>query len=197
MKGILKKIAQINFGLLSPENIRRMSVTKIVTPDTYDEDGYPIEAGLMDPRLGVIDPGLRCRSCGSKGGDCQGHFGHINLARPVVHVGFADTIHKILRSTCSECGKVLLTETERIDYQDRIESRLRNEESITGLVKDVYATARRDKCPHCDTEQEDVKIDKPVSIVEGNYKLTPSEVRERLEKKSRKKITYFWESTPR
>ena len=182
MKGILKKIAQINFGLLSPENIRRMSVTKIVTPDTYDEDGYPIEAGLMDPRLGVIDPGLRCRSCGSKGGDCQGHFGHINLARPVVHVGFADTIHKILRSTCSECGRALLTETERIDYQDRIGSRLQNEESITSLVKDVYTTARRDKCPHCDTEQEDVKIDKPVSIVEGNYKLTPSEVRERLEK---------------
>ena len=182
LKGILKKIAQINFGLLSPEHIRRMSVTKIVTPDTYDEDGYPIEAGLMDPRLGVIDPGLRCRSCGSKGGDCQGHFGHINLARPVVHVGFADTIHKILRSTCSECGKVLLTETEKIDLKDRIESRLQNEESITSLVKEVYTTARRDKCPDCETEQEDVKIDKPVSIVEGNYKLTPSEVRERLEK---------------
>jgi len=97
-------------------------------------------------------------------------------------VGFADTIHKILRSTCSECGRALLTETERIDYGDRIGSRLKNEESITGLVKDVYTTARRDKCPHCDTEQEDVKIDKPVSIVEGNYKLTPSEVRERLEK---------------
>jgi DNA-directed RNA polymerase subunit A' len=182
LKGILKKIEQINFGLLSPDNIRKMSVTKIVTPDTYDEDGYPIEAGLMDPRLGVIDPGLRCRSCGSKGGDCQGHFGHINLARPVVHVGFADTIHKILRSTCSECGRVLLTETEINDYKKRIESRLKNEESITALVKEVYTTARRDKCPHCEEEQQDIKIDKPVSIVEGNYKLTPSEVRERLEK---------------
>ena len=182
MKGILKKIEQINFGLLSPENIRKMSVTKIVTPDTYDEDGYPIEAGLMDPRLGVIDPGLRCRSCGSKGGDCQGHFGHINLARPVVHVGFADTIHKILRSTCSECGRVLLTEVEIADYREKIESRLKNEESITALVKNVYTTARRDKCPHCEEEQEDIKIDKPVSIVEGNYKLTPNEVRERLEK---------------
>ena len=52
LKGILKKISQINFGLMSPEDIRKMSVTKIVTPDTYDEDGYPIEAGLMDPRLG-------------------------------------------------------------------------------------------------------------------------------------------------
>ena len=181
LKGILKKISQINFGLMSPENIRKMSVTKIVTPDTYDEDGYPIEAGLMDPRLGVIDPGLRCRSCGSKGGDCQGHFGHINLARPVIHVGFADTIHKVLRSTCKDCGHVLLTEAEMADYREKIGNRIKNEESITAIIKDVYTVARRDKCPHCAEEQEDVKIDKPVSIVEGNYKLTASEVRERLE----------------
>lgn len=181
MKGILKKIAQINFGLMSPEDIRKMSVTKIVTPDTYDEDGYPIEAGLMDPRLGVIDPGLRCRSCGSKGGECQGHFGHIDIARPVIHVGFADTIHKILRSTCKECARILLTETEIVDYKERIETMLKNEESLTNIIKEIYTVARRDKCPHCEEEQEDIKIDKPVSIVEGNYKLTPSEVRERLE----------------
>jgi DNA-directed RNA polymerase subunit A' len=182
LKGILKKISQINFGLLSPEDIRKMSVTKIVTPDTYDEDGYPIEAGLMDPRLGVIDPGLRCRSCGSKGGDCQGHFGHINLARPVIHVGFADTIHKILRSTCTKCGRVLLTESEIIDYKDKLESKLQNKESITTIIKEIYTVARRDKCPHCDEEKEEIKIDKPISIVEGNYKLTSSEVRERLER---------------
>ena len=182
MQGILKKISQINFGLLSPENIRKMSVTKIVTPDTYDEDGYPIEAGLMDPRLGVIDPGLRCRSCGSKGGDCQGHFGHINLARPVIHVGFADTIHKILRSTCSICGRVLLTESEIAEYKEKIGTKHQNEESITDIIKEIYTVARRDKCPHCDEDKEEIKIDKPVSIVEGNYKLTSSEVRERLEK---------------
>ncbi len=182
LKGILKKIAQINFGLMSPEDIRKMSVTKIVTPDTYDEDGYPIEAGLMDPRLGVIDPGLKCRSCGSKGGDCQGHFGHINIARPVIHVGFADTIHKILRSSCKECARVLLTDTEIVDYKDKMNAMIKNEESLTAIIKEIYTVARRDKCPHCEEEQEDVKIDKPVSIVEGSYKLTPSEVRERLEK---------------
>ena len=62
-----------------------------------------------------------------------------------------------------------------------MEIRSKNEESITAIIKDVYTVARRDKCPHCAEEQEDVKIDKPVSIVEGNYKLTASEVRERLE----------------
>ncbi len=181
MKGIIKKISAIDFGLMSPETIRKMSVTKIVTPDTYDEDGYPIEAGLMDPRLGVIDPGLKCRTCGAKGGDCQGHFGHINFARPVIHVGFADTIHKILRSTCRKCGKVLLNDTERGEYGFKISERLEHDEDISKILKQVYLAAKKDKCPFCGEEQEEIKIDKPISIVEGNYKLTSSEVRERLE----------------
>ena len=111
-KGIIKKIQEINFGLMSPDQIRKMSVVKIETPDTYDEDGYPIENGLMDPHLGVIDPSLKCRTCGFRGGECQGHFGSIDLARPVIHVGFGDVIHKILRSTCNECGRILLDEVE-------------------------------------------------------------------------------------
>jgi DNA-directed RNA polymerase subunit A' len=55
-----KRIGRIKFGLLSPKEYRKMSVTKVITADTYDDDGFPIEMGLMDPRLGVIDPGLRC-----------------------------------------------------------------------------------------------------------------------------------------
>lgn len=182
MKGIIKQISQINFGLMSPEDIRKMSVTKIETPDTYDEDGYPIENGLMDPHLGVIDPSLRCRACGSKGGDCQGHFGSINLARPVIHVGFGDTIHKILRSTCNSCGRILLNNTEIEEYKGRIKALMNNEDSLNDVIKEVYNVARKDKCPHCEKEQEDIKIDKPISIIEGDYKLTPSEVREKLER---------------
>ena len=34
MKGIIKKIDRINFGLMSPEQIREMSVVKIERPDT-------------------------------------------------------------------------------------------------------------------------------------------------------------------
>lgn len=103
---------------MSPEEIRNLSVVKIDTPDTYDEDGYPIEGGLMDPRLGVIDPSLRCKTCGLRGGQCPGHFGRIELARPVIHVGFADVIHKILRSTCRKCGRILLTKSEIEHYHD-------------------------------------------------------------------------------
>ena len=184
MKGIIKQISQINFGLMSPEDIRKMSVIRIETPDTYDEDGYPIENGLMDPHLGVIDPSLRCRACGAKGGECQGHFGHIDLARPVIHVGFGDTIHKILRSTCNYCGRILLENDEIEQYREKIDALRKNDESINDILKEVYNDSRRDICPHCVKEQEDIKLDKPVTIREGSYKLTVNEIRERLERLS-------------
>ena len=47
-----KRIGKIRFGLISPQEFRKMSVVKIITADTYDDDGFPIEMGLMDPRLG-------------------------------------------------------------------------------------------------------------------------------------------------
>ena len=95
MKGFIKKIEQINFGLMSPEDIRSMSVVTVETPDTYEDDGFPIEKGLMDPRLGVLDPSLRCHTCGVRGGDCQGHFGSIELARPVIHIDFFSVVFNL------------------------------------------------------------------------------------------------------
>ncbi len=89
---------------MDPETYRDMSATKVITADTYDDDGYPIDMGLMDPRLGVIDPGLECRTCGSHSGSCNGHFGHIELAAPVIHVGFTKLIRRLLRSTCRDCS---------------------------------------------------------------------------------------------
>ena len=207
MKGIIKKIDRINFGLMSPEQIREMSVVKIERPDTYDEDGYPIESGLMDSRLGVIDPSLKCRTCGEKGGECQGHFGMIELARPVIHVGFGDDIHKILRSTCSECGRVLLDDDEIEEFTEKMEELQEAGESVEELVKEVYKICKDKKtkevCPHCGAEQEDIKIVKPIDIIEvrkqydengeliteedgtpltEDYDLTASEVREKLQR---------------
>ncbi|WP_298524593.1 DNA-directed RNA polymerase subunit A' [uncultured Methanobrevibacter sp.] len=193
----IKKIEQINFGLMSPEDIRKMSVVTVEYPDTYGDDGFPIEKGLMDPRLGIIDPSLVCRTCGFKGGDCQGHFGSIELARPVIHVGFGDVIHKILRSTCNDCGRILLNDEQIEFYEERIREAMGNKESINNILKDVYKSAKRELkampeddeeidlkycCPHCGAPQEAIILDKPVTIRQGDYKLTPSEVRERLEK---------------
>ncbi len=88
-----KRIGKIEFGLLSPKEIRTMSVRKIIWADTYDDDGFPYPQGLMDLNLGVIDPGLRCKTCDQKASECPGHFGHIELckARYTCRVYTADT----------------------------------------------------------------------------------------------------------
>ena len=169
MKAFIKKIERINFGLMSPENIRDMSVVTVEYPDTYGDDGFPIDKGLMDPRLGIIDPSLVCRTCGSKGGVCQGHFGSIELARPVIHVGFGDVIHKILRSTCNECGRALLTDDEIKEYTNKILELKAQNESIGGILKKIYELANKkecDECPHCGTIQDKIILDKPVSMVQ-------------------------------
>jgi DNA-directed RNA polymerase subunit A' len=104
---IQKVLDRLKFSLFSPDMIRKMSAAKIVVPDTYDDDGYPIDGGLVDTRLGVVDPGLRCKTCGGTVKECPGHFGHIDLVRPVIHVEFAKHIYYVLKSTCPSCHKVL------------------------------------------------------------------------------------------
>ncbi|MGA8537717.1 MAG: DNA-directed RNA polymerase subunit A', partial [Thermoplasmata archaeon] len=106
-QGLSKKIRSLQFAFLSPDEIRRMSGVKIITADTYDDDGYPIEMGLMDLHLGVIEPNLRCRTCGGRVNECPGHFGIIELAMPVIHVGYAKEIKRLLQSTCRACGRML------------------------------------------------------------------------------------------
>ena len=186
MRGVSKRIGSIKFACLSPDEIRRMSATKIITADTYDDDGFPIDMGLMDPHLGVIEPGLRCKTCGHKVDECPGHFGHIDLAMPVIHVGYVKEIKKLLQSTCRVCGRLLLTEDQAKEYREQMEAM----EELGGdaldmrmMTKDTAKDASsRQVCPHCSAEQMKITLDKPTTFREDGHKLTPKEVRERLER---------------
>src|SRR3989338_5175982 len=107
---LMKKIAAIEFNVLSPEQIRKMSTLEIKSPETYDKDGFPMESGLMDPHLGVINPGLRCKTCGQKMKQCPGHFGNLELVRPVAHPEFSKRLEALMHATCKSCGRVKLPE---------------------------------------------------------------------------------------
>jgi len=182
---ITKKIGRIEFTLLSPKEIREMSATKVITADTYDDDGFPINMGLMDTHLGVIEPGLRCKTCGLRAGKdgCPGHFGHIDLAMPVVHVGFVKYIRNCLRATCRECGRILLSDERLEFYKKEIERFEKEGRSIVPLVKDIVKECENvSKCPRCKRENGKIDLDKPTTFRENGKKLTPSEIREWLEK---------------
>ena len=178
-----KKIGQMQFALLSPKEIRDLSATKVITADTYDDDGFPIEMGLMDPRLGVIEPGLRCKTCGQRVGDCPGHFGHIDLAMPVIHVGFVKVVRNCLRATCRQCGRLLFTKEEREKYDALLVNHNQEGKDLAPLTKRVVKDASlAETCPHCNKEHGTIDVDKPTTFRENGHKMTPSEVREWLER---------------
>ncbi|MFX0098056.1 MAG: DNA-directed RNA polymerase subunit A' [Candidatus Hodarchaeota archaeon] len=186
---ISKVISKIDFSLTSPEEIRKLSAARIITADTYDEDGLAIPSGLMDPRLGTIEPGRRCATCGNRLGDCIGHFGHIELARPVIHVGYAKKILKWLRSICRDCSRILLTEEQRTYYKEKLdEHRELFLELDEDILKEIYKVCRKAKnCPHCNSERYKIKIEKPTSYYEetpdeGTKPLNPKDIRRRFEK---------------
>jgi len=185
-RGVSKRIHGIRFAQLSPEEVRRMSAIKVITADTYDDDGFPIEMGLMDPHMGVIEPGLRCKTCGSKVDDCSGHFGHIDLAMPVIHVGYVKEIKRLLQSTCRDCGRLLLTSSqmeEEEELREMLEKFGGDFGDIEMLMKRTAKDASvRTVCPHCTAEQLKISLDKPTTFREEGHKLTPKEVRERLER---------------
>jgi len=164
---VRKQVKSLNFSLLSPELIKKISAAKIVTPELYDVDGYPVDGGLMDLRLGAIDPGVRCRTCGGRLKECLGHPGSIDLARPVLHVKYIPLMEMFLRCFCKECGKILLAEKdiEKLKTAQRIKK-----------SKDTK------KCPYCSHPQEKVKLDKPTTFHIGKRRLFPIEIRELLTK---------------
>ncbi|WP_049926709.1 DNA-directed RNA polymerase subunit A' [Halopiger goleimassiliensis] len=175
-----KDIGKINFGLMEPEEYREMSATKIITADTYDDDGFPIDMGLMDPRLGVIDPGLECKTCGKHSGSCNGHFGHIELAAPVIHVGFTKLIRRLLRGTCRECSRLLLTEDERVEFREQIDQTRKLGRDLNDVTKAAIRQARKkDRCPFCGEIQYDIDHEKPTTYYEVQQVLT-SEYSQRI-----------------
>ena len=101
------EIKYLKFSVFSPQMIRQISKAKITIADTYDDDGYPIDNGLMDQRLGVIDPGLKCKTCNGTSKQCPGHFGHIDLVKPVIHPHYAKEILKILNLICINCSSYI------------------------------------------------------------------------------------------
>jgi DNA-directed RNA polymerase subunit A' len=182
---VTKKISEISFGVIAPSFIKRIAAVNVVSPELYDADGYPVEKGLMDLSMGVIDPGLRCKVCGGRMRTCPGHFGYIQLAKPVAHIHYTPQLYNILRSFCKSCGRVLLPPEKIEVWKQRIQEakKQNNIDMLHSVIKNAFNQIRRTKkCPYCKDKSPEIKIEKPSSFYEDGKRLWPTEIRERLEK---------------
>jgi DNA-directed RNA polymerase subunit A' len=160
-----KQVRALKFSLLSPDKIKKLATAKIVTPELYDIDGFPVDGGLMDLRLGAIDPGVRCRTCGKRVKECPGHPGCIELARPVFHIKYIPLVELCLRSFCPYCGKLTLSDEKQKTY------------SISERAKKARDAK---KCPHCNETIERIKLEKPSTFMMGKKRVSAIEIRDRL-----------------
>src|SRR3989338_11657130 len=152
------KIKSIEFGFLSPKIIKDMSAIKIEQPERDDPDGDPIDGGLADLHLGVVDPGLRCRTGGGTIGQCLGHFGSLELTKPIVHPLYGKKIYMLLKAICRKCSVPLVPK----DEAEKIKGN-----RLTHIYKKKLKT-----CPACGEKQKDITYFKPTSYREGNTDLT-------------------------
>ncbi len=129
----------------------------------------------MDHRLGTLEPRQRCATCGNIALNCPGHFGHIELAVPVIHVEFAKQIYRLLTATCRGCGRLLLPEEGRESIQSFIQRRQGDlklygkvsDDTINDILKVAKKYKRGKACPHCQMMQTNVKFAKPTTFYES------------------------------
>jgi len=98
----------IQFSVLGPDEIKRRSVVEVTKTDTYSGN-VPVVGGLFDPRMGVLEHNRYCDTCHQKNIFCPGHFGHINMARPVYHAMFFEHTKKVLKCVCHRCSRLLVS----------------------------------------------------------------------------------------
>ncbi|HLA22453.1 MAG TPA: DNA-directed RNA polymerase subunit A' [Nitrosopumilaceae archaeon] len=182
----IKVIDGIRFSVWSPTEIRKYSVAEITAPETYDEDGMSVQGGLMDGRLGTLEPGQKCVTCGNTAARCPGHFGHIELAEPVLHIAFIDNIYKLLLTTCRSCSRLKISQEELDQYHKVLSKEAAYTViSVKHIPEEIIEKAKKEKtCPHCGKSQYDLIFTKPTIFIEktelGENRLLPITIRERF-----------------
>lgn len=144
-------IIGVQFGIANPEEILSRSVVEVITDKTY-QGNQPVPGGVFDARFGVIENGKVCPTCKQTNLLCPGHFGHIQLARPVYLYQFLDSIQKIIQNVCLNCSNPYLPddELEKIEKlhtgMDRFNAV--REKTASYKTRELKSTSA---CPHCQT----------------------------------------------
>jgi DNA-directed RNA polymerase I subunit RPA1 len=105
------EITHVDFGILSADEIRKLSAKQITNPTVFDNLGHPISGGLYDPCLGAFLKNL-CATCGLSDIYCPGHQGHIELPVPVYNPLFFNQLYMFLRTSCLYCNHFKLHSNE-------------------------------------------------------------------------------------
>ncbi|KAJ4843610.1 hypothetical protein Tsubulata_025428 [Turnera subulata] len=98
-------VQSAEFGFLTDESVRKLSVVRIINNNLVDITGRPVCGGLYDPSLGPYHDET-CKTCGRGSHHCPGHYGHIDLLMPVYNPLLFKFLHNLLQRICFTCHRL-------------------------------------------------------------------------------------------
>jgi len=115
----------------------------IYRSETFNQSGQAVYGGPNDPRMGdTADLG------------CPGWFGHIELSRPVYHLGFIDEVKKALGCVCYSCGKLKNLLTKPDGQPDHEMNEIMGIKSRKKRLNRMHSYLTPKKiCQHCQSSQ--------------------------------------------
>ncbi|KAL2006706.1 hypothetical protein VTN00DRAFT_9374 [Thermoascus crustaceus] len=108
---VASSIGGIDFGVLTDEEIKAVSVKRIHNTPTLDSFNNPVPGGLYDPALGAWGDHV-CTTCRLNSWSCAGHPGHIELPVHVYNVTFFDQLFRLLRAQCIYCHRLQMSRVQ-------------------------------------------------------------------------------------
>jgi DNA-directed RNA polymerase beta' subunit len=107
-----REIGFINFGILSADEILKMSVCELNT-STLSGNG-----SVYDARMGFSSDNhdKTCITCNLDYEGCPGHYGHIVLPVPIIHpnLKFFKMVSSFVKCICYKCSKLLITHDQLV-----------------------------------------------------------------------------------
>lgn len=153
-----ENITGIEFGILSDEDITKISVCEITSPKLTGNNT------VYDNRLGVLNHKELCSSCGKNNKNCPGHFGYIPLNVNIVHPLFHKYVHMFLKCFCNNCSRCILSKEQLI---------LNNLHSFSNSIKFnkiKELCEKTDMCYHCSAIKHKIMFNSYDQVFYINHK---------------------------
>ncbi|KAL9101677.1 MAG: hypothetical protein Q9163_003098 [Psora crenata] len=176
-------IGSVDFGFLSSEEIKGLSVKRILNPLTFDTLLHPLPGGLYDSALGAWADNP-CSTCHLNTYNCPGHIGHIELPVPVYHPVFINQLLILLRAKCAYCSHLKLhpAEVNRFICKLRLISyglidEVENLENIRVNIKET-----RDECVNAHISEDGEQYSDPGDMTQDLQRRRNDFVRRAIKK---------------
>lgn len=139
----IREVDSITFGVLSKKEILQMSVCSINNTKKAGSNS------VYDEKMGSLN-NTNCITCDKTSILCTGHFGHINLACPILHPLYLNKVEAYLKVICFNCSSLLVDE--------EFEKKLISSKKGDNLDRIIKSIKKNSTCYQCEYEQPSLKV---------------------------------------